>query len=67
MISRSLAKLGYGVIVHYNSASSQTESEATVKEIVDAGGQAWPIQTDLIQVDKIAELFAFAKTKGESS
>lgn len=37
---KHLAKDGYGVVVHYNSASSKEESEQTIKTITDAGGQA---------------------------
>lgn len=52
-------------MVHYNSASSKQESEATVTEIIGSGGHAWGVQADLTKVDEIAKLFDFAKSKGK--
>jgi NAD(P)-dependent dehydrogenase (short-subunit alcohol dehydrogenase family) len=65
LISRSLAKDGYGIIIHYNSPSSKDESEATVNEIINAGGKAWSFGADLTNVDEIAKLFSTAKSKGK--
>ena len=65
LISRSLAKDGYGVVVHYNSPASKDESEATVNEIINAGGKAWSFGADLTNVDEIAKLFSTAKAKGK--
>lgn len=65
LISKSLAKDGYSIVVHYNSESSKAESEATIKEIISAGGNAWGFQADLTKVDEIGKLFAIAKSKGK--
>jgi NAD(P)-dependent dehydrogenase (short-subunit alcohol dehydrogenase family) len=65
LISRSLAKDGYGIVIHYNSPSSKDESEATVNEIIQAGGKAWSFGADLTSVDEIARLFSTAKSKGK--
>jgi NAD(P)-dependent dehydrogenase (short-subunit alcohol dehydrogenase family) len=63
--ARTLAKDGYGVVVHYNSASSKAESEATVKAITSGGGQAWLFEGDLTKVANIDKLFALGKSKGK--
>jgi len=65
LIAKSLAKDGYGVMIHYNSPSSKDESEATVKAIINDGGNAWSFGADLTNVDEIAKLFSTAKSKGK--
>lgn len=65
LISKLLASLGYGVVVHYNSASSKAETDATIQEITTSGGKAWAFQGDLTSVDEIGKLFALAKEKGK--
>lgn len=65
LISRALAKDGFLVVVHYNSASSKAESEATISEINSSGGEAIGIQADLTKIDEIIKLFVLAKSKGK--
>ena len=59
LIARDLAQHGAkAVAVHYNSASTQAEAEATVAAIQKAGAQAVALQGDLTTAGAIEKLFA---------
>ncbi|MET0070235.1 MAG: SDR family oxidoreductase [Candidatus Thiodiazotropha sp.] len=61
LISRDFAAAGSNVVVHYNSASSEDDADATVKAITDAGGKAIAIQGDLTTGANMSALFEQAK------
>ncbi|MCC7193195.1 MAG: SDR family oxidoreductase [Phycisphaeraceae bacterium] len=63
LISRQLAEAGAKVIVHYNSASTKSDANATVAAIKKAGGEAFAIQGDFTKVADVAKVFAAAKEK----
>jgi NAD(P)-dependent dehydrogenase (short-subunit alcohol dehydrogenase family) len=44
LISRTLAKQGAKVVVHYNNAASKSPAEETVAAIQKEGGQAFAVQ-----------------------
>ena len=52
-----LAEDGASVVVHYNSDSSRTDAEITVKTIVDRGGNAILVQADLTIAAEVDALF----------
>ena len=43
LISREIAKRGSKIVVHYNSDSTKSDAEETVKAVKDAGGDAHSI------------------------
>lgn len=47
-----------GAIVFVNYARSQKESEETARAIVDAGGRAFPYQTDVVNEAAVKAMFA---------
>lgn len=61
LISREFATNGSKVVVHYNSASTESEADKTVKAITDNGGQAIAIQGDLTKAANMSALFEQAK------
>ncbi|MCG7997268.1 MAG: SDR family oxidoreductase [Candidatus Thiodiazotropha taylori] len=61
LISREFAANGSKVVVHYNSASTESEADKTVKAITDNGGQAIAIQGDLTKAANMSALFEQAK------
>ncbi len=63
LISRQLAEAGAKVVVHYNSASTKSDADATVAAIKKAGGEAFAIQGDFTKVADVAKVFAAAKEK----
>lgn len=63
LIARDLAKHGAKAIaIHYHSAASKAEADATVAAAKAAGAQAEAFQADLTQPGAVAKLFADAKT-----
>lgn len=61
LISRDLAQQGAkAVAIHYNSAASQADAEATVAAVKAAGAQAVAIQADLTTAGAVEKLFADA-------
>lgn len=58
LIARDLAQHGAkAVAVHYNSASSKTDADATVAAVKAAGAQAVAIQADLTTAGAVEKLF----------
>jgi NAD(P)-dependent dehydrogenase (short-subunit alcohol dehydrogenase family) len=61
LIARDLAAQGAkAVAIHYNSASSKTEADATVAAIRSAGAEALALQGDLSSAGAVEKLFADA-------
>jgi len=61
LIARDLAGQGAkAVAIHYNSASSKADADATVAAIQAAGAQAVSIQADLTTAGAVEKLFADA-------
>jgi len=61
LVARDLAAHGArAIVIHYNSASSRPEADATVAEVRAAGAQAVALQADLTTADAVAKLFADA-------
>lgn len=63
LLSRQLAEAGAKVVVHYNSAGTQPDAEATVAAIQQAGGDAFAIQGDFTKVADVVKVFEAAKAK----
>lgn len=63
LVSRDLAKQGAKVVVHYNSDSTKSDADATVKAIIDGGSEAIAIQGDLCKVANMTALFEQAKAQ----
>ncbi|ARU04581.1 short chain dehydrogenase [Comamonas serinivorans] len=58
LIARDLAQQGAkAVAIHYNSASSKAEADATVAAVQQAGAKAVAIQGELTQAGAMAKLF----------
>lgn len=61
LIARDLAQQGARAIaIHYNSAASKADADATVADIAAAGAQAVAIQADLTTAGAVVKLFADA-------
>jgi len=61
LIARDLAAHGAkAIVIHYNSAASRPEADATVAAIQAAGAQAVALQADLTTAGAIEQLFADA-------
>ncbi len=59
LIARDLARHGAkAVAIHYNSAASQADAQATVAAIEAAGAQAVAFQADLTTASAVEKLFA---------
>lgn len=59
LIARDLAGQGAkAVVIHYNSASSKAEADATVTAIQSAGAKAAAFQADLTTAGAVEKLFA---------
>jgi NAD(P)-dependent dehydrogenase (short-subunit alcohol dehydrogenase family) len=63
LISKTLGEEGASVVVHYNSASSKSPAEETVKAVKAAGGDAFAIQGDFAKVAEIEKVFQEAKKR----
>jgi NAD(P)-dependent dehydrogenase (short-subunit alcohol dehydrogenase family) len=61
LISRQLAGQGAKIVVHYNSAGTRADAEATVASIKGSGGEAIAVQGDLTKPANVAALFAAAE------
>lgn len=61
LISREFAANGSKVVVHYNSDATKADADATVKAIIDQGGEAIAIQGDLTKAANMTALFQQAK------
>ncbi len=57
LISRSLAQRGVNVAVHYNSAATESDADATVAEAERAGVKAVKVQGDLTVPANVERLF----------
>lgn len=57
LISRTLGADGAQVVVHYNSSSTKSAAEETVKAIEAAGSKAFAVQGDLTKVSDVVKLF----------
>lgn len=61
LIARDLAAHGAkAIVIHYNSASSQADAEATVSAIEQIGAEALALQADLTSAGAVESLFADA-------
>ena len=61
LIARDLARHGAGAVaIHYNSAASQADADATVAAIEAAGARAAAFQADLTSAGAMEKLFADA-------
>lgn len=61
LVARDLAAQGAkAVAIHYNSASSRADAEATVAAVQDAGAKAVALQGDLTSAAAVEKLFADA-------
>lgn len=61
LIARDLAEQGArAVAIHYNSAASKADAEATLAAIRESGAQAVAIQADLTTAGAVEKLFADA-------
>ena len=59
LIARDLAQQGAAAVaIHYNSAASKAEAEATVAAVEAAGAKAVALQGDLTRADTMERLFA---------
>jgi NAD(P)-dependent dehydrogenase (short-subunit alcohol dehydrogenase family) len=63
LISRTLAKQGAKVVVHYNNAASKSPAEETVAAIQKEGGQAFAVQGDFTKVADVVQVFDEAKKR----
>lgn len=63
LISREVAKLGSDVVVHYNSDSSKSEAQETVKAVQELGRKAILVQGDLTKAKNVTALFEQAKNE----
>src|SRR5690606_35810941 len=58
LIARDLAAQGASAVaIHYNSAASRADAEATVTALEDAGAKAVALQADLTTAGAVAQLF----------
>ncbi|WP_231591238.1 SDR family oxidoreductase [Saccharothrix sp. ST-888] len=63
LISRTVAADGAKVAVHYHSAVTKSDADATVATVGAAGGEGFAIQGDLSEVADVECLFAAAKDR----
>lgn len=61
LISRELAASGSNVVVHYNSAATEKDADATVKAVKELGCDAISIQGDLTNAANVSALFQQAR------
>lgn len=61
LLARDLAKHGASaVVIHYNSAESKAEADATVQAVQQLGAKAVALQGDLTHADAVEKLFTDA-------
>lgn len=63
LISRTFAADGAKVVVHYNSAATKADADATVAAITAAGGTAFAIRGDFTKVAEVEAVFAAARQR----
>lgn len=63
LISREFAANGAKIVVHYNSAATKNDADATVQAILNNGGEAIALQGDLTQAANVTTLFEQAKQR----
>lgn len=63
LLSRNIAAKGAKVAIHYNSDSTKEDAEKTLKDIQEAGGEAFLFQADLTKINNIKNLFEETKNK----
>ena len=63
LISRDFAANGAKIVVHYNSAATKSDADATVQAILNNGGEAIALQGDLTQAANVTALFEQAKQR----
>jgi len=61
LIARQMATAGANVAIHYNSASSQAETEETLAAVTAAGVRGFLFQADLTDPAQVKTLFAEAE------
>ncbi|MCF6390781.1 SDR family oxidoreductase [Mycobacterium sp. MBM] len=57
LVSRSLAQRGVNVAVHYNSAATEADADATIADVEAAGARAIKVQGDLTVPANVDKLF----------
>ena len=57
LLSRDFAKQGAKLAIHYNSDSTKSDAEQTLKEVQELGAEAFLFQGDLTKVENITQLF----------
>lgn len=62
-LSRTFAKEGCKVVVHFNSESTKKAADETLAAIKDLGGEAFAVQADLTKPENVKKIFADAKAK----
>ncbi|WP_109440992.1 SDR family oxidoreductase [Acinetobacter haemolyticus] len=63
LISRKFAEQGANLLIHYNSAATQSDAEETLKAVQALGVKAILVQADLSNIQNIEDLFVKAKTE----
>ncbi|UGU17492.1 SDR family oxidoreductase [Sinomicrobium kalidii] len=63
LISKSFAKEGSDILIHYNSDATKEAAEETKKEVEALGRKAILFQADLTKPDNVTELFKVAKAE----
>ncbi|HRE82839.1 MAG TPA: SDR family NAD(P)-dependent oxidoreductase, partial [Opitutaceae bacterium] len=61
LISRTFAAEGAKIVVHYNSAATRADADATLADIRKVGGEAIAVQGDYTRVSDVVASFAEAK------
>ncbi len=63
LISRKFAEQGANLLIHYNSAATQSDAEKTLQAAQALGVKAILVQADLSNIQNIEDLFVKAKTE----
>ncbi|ADV20412.1 short-chain dehydrogenase/reductase SDR [Cryptococcus gattii E566] len=61
LIAKTLAKQGVNIVIHYNSAGSKSETEATLKTVESYGVKAAVFQANLTTEASVEKLFSDAR------
>lgn len=63
LMSREFARDGAKIVVHYNSDATESDAEATVQAVKQAGSDAFMTQGDLTRPDNVTALFREARER----
>jgi NAD(P)-dependent dehydrogenase (short-subunit alcohol dehydrogenase family) len=63
LISRKFAEQGANLLIHYNSAATQSDAEETLQAVQALGVKAILVQADLANIQNIEDLFVQAKAE----